>query len=155
MRCLLFLILTIVSCCKPEMVSPSHVTVDLIKNISPTEPKPYSNPTLSFGSSFGNYFQILYRQNRYKEMVKFTSHKSRKEFGDSTLEGFYENNFRFDFDLGKLTSIQKSGDTSFLIYSNAEIFGTKRKVVLKTILENDSVRLVLDSLKNPFQFLRQ
>ena len=105
---------------------------------------------LIYGSSFGNFFQALYRINRFDDMVKFTSKGSRKKFGDKAILGFYKNDFHFDFELGKLTSIQKSGDTSNLIYSNAIIFSTRRKVVLETVNENDSVRLVLHTLKNPF-----
>lgn len=131
---------------EPIAVIPKQDSVDS---------KPYSNPVFfcGTGSSFGNYLQALYRQNRFVEMVVFTCEESRNKYGDEALKGFFETNFLFDFELGKLTSIKKSVDINFLIYSNAEIFGTKRKVVLKTIIENDSVRLVLDSLKNPFQYL--
>ena len=56
----------------------------------------------------------------------------------------------FGFKLGKLKSMQKNGDTINLIYSNATILGTRRKIVLETVTENDTVQLVLNSLKNPF-----
>jgi hypothetical protein len=144
--------IALMSCSNPVQENP--IPESSLTNISQQlETKLYSNPTLIWGSSFGNYFQILCRQNRFDEMVKFTSNESRRKYGDKALRGFYENNFRFDFELGKLKSIQKSGDTSLLVYSNAQILGTKRKVVLKTLIQNDSVKLVLDSLKNPFQFI--
>ncbi len=145
-----FVILT--SCVQPK--NPSFPCA--IPKENPSEKitsKPFANPALFYGtgSSFGSYFQQLYRMDKFDEMVMFTSNSSRKKFGDDVLKGFYKSNFKFDFELGKLSCIQKSGDTLNLIYSNAIQFGTRKKIVMPILIESDSCKLLIFSLKNPFQ----
>src|ERR1035437_10188221 len=147
MKYLIPFLVILISCSPEQTQTAPTVTPTQNSKRSEISEKPYANPVLIFGSSFGNYIQQLWRINRYEDMVKFTSRESRKKFGDEKLKGFYEHEFHFDFQLNKLTAIQKSGDTSFLIYSNAFILGTRRKVVLETVTNNDTVQLVLNSLK--------
>ena len=105
------------------------------------------------GTSFGNFMQALFRQSRYLDMLQFTSTISRREFGDKKILGFYSR-MNFGFELGKLTAIQKVDSTNqILIYNNAHINATRRKITLEITSESDSVKLVLRSLKNPFQYL--
>jgi hypothetical protein len=116
-----------------------------VKEIRPEEIvlKPYSNPTMILGSSFGNYFQSLYRLNDYKKMMDFTSEISIKKFGKALILRYYKEKLKMNFALGKLTAMQKIGDTTILIYSKATEFATRRKIVLNTVLENDTVKMIL------------
>jgi hypothetical protein len=119
-----------------------------------SQSKPYSNPNLIYGSSFGNYFQALYRQDRFGDLLKFSDSQSRKRFGDGRLIGFYKNDFHFDFQMNKLTATNKSGDTTLLIYSEAIILGTKRKIIIPCLIQNDSCKIVIRNLKPSFQYLQ-
>lgn len=152
----LILFLVFIFSCTQEQIHPALKTsipkqVSLRSEISE---KLYSNPALVFGSSFGNYFQSLYRIGRYDDLVKLTCMSSRKKYGDEKLRQFYEHVFHFDFQLGKLTAIKKSGDTINLIYSKAIILGTKRKITIPVIIQNDSCFIVISSLKTPFPYLQ-
>jgi hypothetical protein len=147
-----------VSCTEREKTTATNsmslatIKQDVIKKESVE--KPYNNAVFVCGSSFGIFFQSLYRLNKHEDMLQFTSQKSRKQFGDKAILEFYRNNYEFDFQLNKLTSIhKKKGETSYLVYANAIILGTRRKVVLETVNENDSIHLVIRKLKNPFRYL--
>lgn len=114
-----------------------------------------NNPAVFLGSSFGIYFQSLYRLNQYEKMMVFTSIGSRKKYSDISIKKFYSESFYFDFTLGKLTSIKKEGNTLELIYANGKIEGTSnRKIIIPILIENDSCKVILKSLTNPFKFLR-
>ena len=112
---------------------------------SNTTSKPFSNPNLIYGSSFGEFFQALYRQNQFELMYQFTAQRSKKQLGKIALLNFYQKNFKFDFQLGKLTSSYIIGDTYTLTYANSKVFATKRKLMINCTLENDTVKLILDS----------
>ena len=117
------------------------------------EVKPFANPVLIYGTSFGEYFQILYKQNRFDEMIRLTSKQTIQKFGEQSLRNFYETKFRFDYQLGKVSAKTSSGDTVKLIYANASILGTNRKVTLPIVIENDTAKLVLTNLKNAIRFI--
>lgn len=144
---LLFLLLN--SCREPEKNSGIKTVVKEDASLNEIEIKPFANPVFFYASStsFGNYFQSLYRLNHFNEMLDFTSTESRKKFGDKVLLGFYRNDFKLDFVLGKLTSIEKSGDTINLIYGKASIIA-RRKIVIPVLIESDSCKIIIRSLKN-------
>lgn len=131
----------------------STVSSKLLEN--ETMPQKLNNPAVFLGSSFGIYFQSLYRLNQYEKMMAFTSIDSRKKYSDISIKKFYSESFYFDFTLGKLTSIIKEGNTLELIYANAKIEGTSnRKIIIPILIENDSCKVILKSLMNPFKYLR-
>lgn len=111
----------------------------------------YKNPALIYGSSFGYYFQSLFRNARYNDLIKFTSNQTRSKLGDKNLLNYYESTFRFGYQLGPLSNITQEGDTLVLTYAKANIMATKRIIRIRVLIENDSCKLVLSNLKaNPF-----
>ena len=58
---------------------------------SQTPQDSWSNPVLIQGSSFGAFFQELYKQGQYNEMLKFTSKKSIDTYGKDNLIKYYKN----------------------------------------------------------------
>lgn len=111
----------------------------------------FSNPALIFGSSFGHFFQCLLRLGNYNDMLKFTATKTRIKFGSAKLLNYYQNDLKFDYELGGLTNTYTTGDTITLVYSNAQIMATRKLIRLKVIIENDSCKLLLSNLNsNPF-----
>lgn len=113
--------------------------------------KTYSNPALINGSSFGHYFQSIYRLGRYEDMTKFTASGCVYKYGQEQLESYYQNKFKFDFELGKLSNLTRKGDTFFLSYSKAQIDATRRLIRIEVTAENDSAKLILSNLnENPF-----
>jgi hypothetical protein len=106
--------------------------------------KPYSNPSFMMGTNFGQFFQTLYRYGKYDEMLKFTSYESIKKYGKQTILEYYQ-----DCDFGyaiKLKGRTEDGNYVILNY-NATIMATNKVVRMKTIVENDTSKIVLDNLK--------
>lgn len=111
----------------------------------------YSNPALIYGSSFGEFFQSLYRNNQFEQMLAFTSGKTLNQFGRNEIRNYYMRKFKFDYVLGHLSNMVTDGDTILLTYSKAHISATRRKIVLRCFIEKDSVKLVLTKLeRTPF-----
>ncbi len=106
--------------------------------------KPFSNPSFMMGTNFGQFFQTLYRLGRYDEMLKFTSQESIKKYGKDNILDYYQN---CDFGY-KIKIINKTTDGKYYILSyNANIMATNKVVRMKTVVENDSAKIVLDNLK--------
>lgn len=145
-----FFLATIFFCsCKTE---PEKKSIPIVSTEAIQEPvKPFSNPSIIFGSSFGHYFQSLYRNNRFEEMLSFTSSQTINKFGSAALLDYYKHNFKLDFNIGKLTNISNEEGVIYLTYSHSSITATRRKVVIPCIVEHDTVRvIILKLLQNPF-----
>lgn len=111
----------------------------------------YSNPILISGSTFGHYFQSLYRLGLYSDMLKFTSTVTVQRFGKSQVLDYYQSKLKFDFEIGKLTSVLRRDDTLELRFTNAQINATRRMIRIMVLVEGDSCKVVLHNLNsNPF-----
>ena len=137
-------VLLIVSCqtktSEPEIKQVKDTTV--LKDQEPL--RPFGNPALMYGTSLGLYIQALWRTNRFKELASFTDCRGCNK---EQIEHFYRSGkFRLDYSLGRLSNMYKERDTIYLTYSNAQIYGTRRKVVLKCCVINDTAKLILPSI---------
>lgn len=106
--------------------------------------KPFSNPSLMLGTNFGQFFQTLYRYGKYEEMLKFTSSETIKKYGRNKLLNYYEN-CDFGYNI-KLKAKTQEGKYYILTY-NANIMATNKVVRIKTVVENDSAKIVLENLQ--------
>jgi len=100
----------------------------------------FKNPVLIYGTSFGNYFQVLYRQAKYDEMIRFTSSKSITKFGYNYILAYYQH-VQFGFKI-KLKSRNVKGEITLLNY-DATINATTCLFRIEVVLENDSCKLLL------------
>ncbi len=108
-----------------------------------SQEKPYSNPILIYGTSFGNFFKTLYKLGEFDNMMKFTSSESIKKYGyDSILHYYKIMDFGYDM---KLTSRTFQNKICTLNY-NAVILGTNRTVRLDVVIENDTAKVLLDNI---------
>jgi len=104
---------------------------------------PYSNPSFMMGTNFGQFFQTLYRLGRYDDMLKFTSQETIKKYGKDKVLDYYQN---CDFAY-KIKIINKTSDGKYYILSyNANVMATNKVIRMKTVVENDSAKIVLDNL---------
>jgi hypothetical protein len=104
--------------------------------------KEFSNPALIYGSSFGNYFQVLYKQAKFNEMLKFTSKISRKRFGDKAILNAYK---LIDFGyVIKLSNIENKSDSLYLLNYEIQEMATKKILRMNTIVESDTVKLIIN-----------
>lgn len=115
--------------------------------------KPFSNPALFYGTSFGNYFSVLYRQGKYIEMLRFTSSNCLLKYKQNLVLRLYQ-----EMDWGynmKLASISSQGDTLILNYE-ANINNTVHMGRIPVIIENDSCKILLtdDSFSKGIDGLR-
>lgn len=114
--------------------------------------KPFCNPSIIFGSSFGQFFQALYRNNQFEKMMSFTSNSTIEKFTKKEVLNYYKRDFKFDYVLGVLSNINEEDGITILTYSKGSIYGTRRKLRIPCILENDSVKIILNSLSaKPFE----
>jgi len=105
--------------------------------------KAFANPTLIYGSDFGNFFKTMYVQQNYDTLLYYTSKKSIKKFGKENLLKYYK-----DIDFAyvmKLKSKTVHNDTITLSYV-AMINATQRIVKLDVVVENDTCRLLVDNI---------
>jgi hypothetical protein len=117
-----------------------NVANDSITNLQPR--REFSNPALIYGSSFGNYFQVLYKQAKFNEMLKFTSKISRKRFGDKAILNAYK---LIDFGyVIKLSNIENKSDSLYLLNYEIQEMATKKILRMNTIVESDTVKLIIN-----------
>ena len=124
---------------KNNSVSPVIVNdnVTILKST-----KEFSNPALIYGSSFGNYFQILYKQAKFNQMLNFTSGISRKRFGDKAILKAYK---LMDFGYAmKLSNIQKKSDSLYLLNYEIQELATNKILRMTTIIESDTIKLIVN-----------
>jgi hypothetical protein len=108
------------------------------------------NPALFEGSTFGEFFQVLYKTGQYEEMVRFSSSDMIKEFGREKLINYYS---KIDFGYNiKLKSRNLSGRDIILNYET-DIVATKQIMRMPVKIENDTVKINLDKLENNKYFL--
>ena len=106
--------------------------------------KPFSNPAFMLGTDLGKYIQTLYKLNRVDEMVKFTSSETIRKYGLQKVKSYYETcNFGYEI---KLASMTVDGKYKVLTY-NAKINATNNIVRMKTVVENDTAKVVLENLR--------
>lgn len=106
--------------------------------------KEFSNPVFIYGSSFGNYFQALYKIGKFDEMLKFTSSGSISKYGKANILKMYET-MDFAYSI-KLKS--KTGTDTIVLNYEAGIFATRNILRIPVIIENDTVKIVLKNLKS-------
>ena len=110
--------------------------------------KPYSNPVFIEGSSFGVFLQMLYKTGKFDEMIKFTSQETINKFGEKKLIEFYKN-----MDFGYKIKLKSKDDIDgYVLNYDADIMATKRIARIHVSVENDTCKLILNSIlnKNPF-----
>jgi hypothetical protein len=110
--------------------------------------KEFENPFIIYGTTFGNYFQTLYKIGNFNEMLNFTSKSSIEKFGEDKILNFYRN-MDFAYEI-KLHSHNKNGDVTTLNYT-AGIIATRKMVRIDVVVENDSTKIVLNNLNNFYQ----
>lgn len=135
-----------IKCTDPVVIVPVAQ-----KNEAIEQAKAYTNPALINGSTFGHYFQSLYRLGLYNDMLRFTDSGTVQILGKEQILIYFKTKLKFDYELGRLTNIASRGDTLELTYSKAQIGATRRVIRIEVIVENDSCKLVLHNLNaNPF-----
>jgi hypothetical protein len=154
-RFILILAITSVlaSCSQENQDNSPEIGAELLKaNVPPASPclsdaseKPFSNPVLIYGSSFGNYFQTLYKTGQFDHMMKFTSSESIEKFGRDKILEFYKN-MDFAYSI-KLKSKNDNDGVTTLNYE-AGIMATRSMVRIDVVLENDTCKILLSDLKS-------
>ena len=117
-------------------------------NIETALEKPYSNPVLIYGSSFGEYFQVLYKTGKFEDMLAFTSSASIEKFGQDKVLNFYKTmDFAYDIKLKSINAAETPVGVTTLNYI-AGIMATRSMLRMGVVVENDSCKIVLEDLKS-------
>ena len=119
-----------------------EVKLDTAKSLSEAiMQKPFSNPALIYGSSFGSYFQALYKLGHYNEMIKFTSGKIIEKYGKDKLIKMYSKlDFAYPLQLKNMSKDTETGNIQ-LTYMTT-IIATVKIFRMDVRIENDSVKFM-------------
>lgn len=111
----------------------------------------YSNVALMAGSDFGSFYQILHKTGQHEVgMLSFTSAETIEKFGEDSLIAFFKN-MQFSYPL-KLRAIKDSMDYKILFYKTS-IHATEKTIQIVVHVENDSAKIVLNSLNTAKPFV--
>ena len=109
---------------------------------------PYNNPVLIYGSSFGEFFQILYKTGKFEDMLAFTSTRSIKEFGRDKVLNFYQTmDFAYNIKLKSMNIGETPVAVTTLNYT-AGIMATRNMLRMEVVTENDTCKIILKDLKS-------
>lgn len=121
--------------------SGSSNSTALANNSTSITDKPLlNNPVLMNGSSFGHFFQSLYKIGRFEDLVKFTASQTLNEIGkDKILDAYKSMEFAYKLEL---KSKQDNPDSTITLNYISHQFATPKVVRMIVTVENDSVKLV-------------
>ena len=85
-------------------------------------------------------------------MLAFTSQQSINKFGKENLLQYYKQKFKLDYLLENLSNITTEDGIIYLTYTKAHINATRRKITIPCVIENDSVKIIINDLTTkPFE----
>ena len=149
---LLLIVLLLASCnTKTEQTTQKTdtiVKIDTVTNQNYNVVPPYKNPALIYGSAFCNFFQALYKVERYDDMVKFTNYDTKK-ISYTELMNFYSN-VQFGYEITKLKALSTKDSIHYVLSYERVKMGTKEIIRMPVIIVNDSTKFDLTDLKNNF-----
>jgi len=148
---ILIAILTIlVSCNQTKKQSHKH---NVNKEISVIDTNPtirFDNPAIFGGSNFGSFLKILWKLGQFEEMLKYTSQFTIDKFGEEKIVDFYSKiNFGYDIRLKG----QTKKDSIIILNYETSIIATKGIIRMPIVVENDTVRIILEDLNVSEYFL--
>lgn len=138
----IFLLLIVFCSCNETEIQESKLNYSTEKEEIVT-----NNPCLYNGSSFGDYFQALYRLGNYSKLICIIDSTSRNRNGDSFILNYFKT-LDFSFDL-KLKSKTNEESVIWLNYE-ANINATRKTFRLPVVIENDSCKVRFDLFVNQF-----
>lgn len=109
------------------------------------------DPIFYDGSSFGSYFQSLFKQGLFDEMIKLSDSKSRSTIGDSIIRGYYRN-IDFSFEM-KLKSKISDGNLIWLNYE-CQIDATKKIFRFPVVVQNNSCKVDFRQFKASLEIIQ-
>ena len=119
--------------------------VFILGKLSPKSQIKDESPVLYYGTTFGEYFQMLHKLGDYESMLRVTSQSTIKQFGQKRLLAFYQE-MEFSYPL-KLKAHQGN-----ILYYFTTILATKKTIQIVYSIEHGKVKIVFDKLnpKSPF-----
>lgn len=148
-KSLLLLVIILIASCntKTAEVKKVEAPIAVVSKVEIIE-KPFANPYIIYGSSFGEYFQVLYRQGDFDQMLKFTHSSSIKKHGEKAILARYEK-MKFNFNID-LASSKKLEDNVFLLNYTSNVIATRNILRIKVSIENDSAKVILPDKLSEF-----
>jgi hypothetical protein len=151
---ILFTILLLCNCSRTPIENQKEESKSDTVNIDTlTEKLSFRNPALMAGSSNSDLISLLrryYINQDFQSMIAFTSSESIDHFGESHILEFYKSTNLLGFTI-KLKSIKYSLDSlNCNINYESYIFATKQIKTVECVIENDTAKLKLCSLKSIF-----
>jgi len=144
MICLFIAILFMFTSCGQPKQEVKHEDVE---TVMVERGKLSVNPAFYLGSDFGNFFQVLYRQEKYDVMLQHTSLESVKEHGVDKVTDFYRD-MQFAHRI-KLDNMNQTSDSTYTMNYVINQMATRKMWRLKVKIVNDSIKVVLpDNLEN-------
>jgi hypothetical protein len=133
----LFFVILLFSC---EQKSKSELKQKTeVKPNKEVEKLKYDQANLFLGTTFGEYFQSLYKLGDYQNLMRFTFIKNLNEAQISSLKSKFKE--KMTVSKLKLIRLEKIDKTNFILHYETNENATKIIKRMKVILENDTVKL--------------
>lgn len=138
MKLVIVVVLVLVVLCRCENEPTKKEQIKTESTPTQEETVKTNDPIFYSGSSFGNYFQELFQQGLFDEMVELTDWNSRATLGDYIIKNFYRNiDFSFEMNLHSKIS---DGNVIWLNYE-CQIDATKKIFRFPVVIYDDSCKL--------------
>lgn len=106
------------------------------------------NPAFYLGSDFGNYFQVLYRQEKYDMMLSHTSKESVNKHGEENIIALYRD-MQFAHRI-ELDNMNTTSDSTYTMNYVINQMATRKMWRLKIAIEEGDIKVVLPDDLNDF-----
>lgn len=103
--------------------------------------KPFSNPAIIYGSSFGEFFRSLFRTGQYDMMIAFTESSLER---DSIIKLYKSIDIGFEI---RLKALHTQDSINYDLVYETERYATKGILHIPVVIINDTVKLDLDKFE--------
>lgn len=136
LTCTFYLLVTSSCSEKPKSVENKKISEEK-KNEQPV--LQWNNPNVFAGSNFGEFYQVLYKQNLTDELIKYTFFENSTESSkNAILEQIKKNMIATKL---KLIKTDKLDSNHYLMHYQTNIMATSKMKRMKVVVINDTVRL--------------
>ncbi len=147
--CIIVALVLLFGCDKKKQ----EVVEQSIKIENAIEPITKVNPAVLMGNTGASFLQIFaahWKLGHWNELIKMTDQQSINKYGNAVLEKKYKKtNLAMKL---TLKSIADNEDATYTLNYETDVFATKRILRVKVrVLNNDSVKLVVEDVDNLFQ----
>ena len=106
----------------------------------------FTNPFMNcFGASLGNYLNAFYLIGDFDRFYAFLNNSSKRRWSKQDIRNWF-NEMEFGYQIEAVNLVEEASDIGVLVYES-QINNTRGRLMVPYMLENDSAKLYLRTLK--------